>query len=150
MIISSSIPIYRCDVAYFLESTVEELDEFYKKNRHNMDKDDYDTIKENIEKVNEVGGAVYTCGVNYIVYIRNTNKKGHIDHELWHLTNSVLMDRGVEHTKCDEPYAYLNEYLHDEFRDILRQFKKALKDEKARRTSGDGSGANTEGEKSEG
>lgn len=150
MIISSSIPIYRCDVAYFLESTVDELDEFYKKNTHNMDKDDYDTIKKDIESTDTVGGAVYTCGVNYIVYIRDTKKKGHIDHELWHLTNSVLFDRGVEHTRCDEPYAYLNEFLHDEFRDILKQYKKALKDEKAGRTSGDGSGTNTEREKSEG
>lgn len=147
MIISSSIPIYRCDVAYMLESTIDELDEFYEKNKHNMDKDDYNTIKEDIKSTNTVAGAVYTCGVNYIVYIRNTKEKGHIDHELWHLTNSVLFDRGVEHTKCDEPYAYLNEFLHDEFRDILKQYKKALKDEKAGRTSGDGSGTDTQDKK---
>ena len=150
MIISSRVPIYRCDVAYFLETTVKELDEFYSMNKDNMDKDDYDAIKEDIQKENEVGGAVYTCGVNYIIYIRNIKEKGHIDHELWHLTNSILIDRGVEHTRNDEPYAYLNEYLHDDFRDIVKQYKKALKDEKAGRTSGDGSGANTEGEKSEG
>ena len=144
MIISMAIPIYRCDVAFFLETDVKELDDFYKRNKHNLDDEDYKLLKKDIEDRKKCGGACYTFGVNYIVYIRDTKKQGHCDHELWHLTNSILTDRGVEHSDLDEPFAYLNEYLHDEFREVLKQFNKDKKDEKARRTAGESSGENKE------
>lgn len=150
MIISLEIPIYRCDVAFFLETTVDELGAFFNKNRKNLDEEDYRMLRKDIEDTKKTGGAVYTFGVNYIMYIRNTKEKGHCAHELYRLTNSILSQRGVEHTETDEPYAYLNEWLHDEFREILKQFKEEKDNEKARRASGDGSGTNTEREKSEG
>lgn len=150
MIISMEVPIYRCDVAFFLEVTVEELDDFYKRNKKNLDEEDYNLLKKDIEDTEKVAGAVYTCGVNYIMYVRNTKNKGHCDHELWHLTNSILSQRGVEHTETDEPYAYLNEFLHNEFRSILIQFKKDKNNEDAGGTSGACSGTDTEGEKSKG
>lgn len=150
MIISSSIPVYRCDVAYFLETTVEELQEFYKNNRKNMDDDVLKEIKKDIENSGEVAGAVYTCGVNYIMYIRDIRKKGHIAHELYHLTNCVLIDRGVEHTRCDEPFAYLNEFLHDSFDDVKKEFKRLKKDEKSKGNTGKGTEPDREGEVPEG
>lgn len=148
MIIALGIPIYRCDVAFFLETTIDELDAFYNKNRKNLDEEDYRLLRKDIEDTKKTGGAVYTFGVNYIMYVRNTKEKGHCDHELWHLTNSILNDRGVEHTSTDEPYAYLNEWLHDEFRNILKDFNKEKKDEKAGRTSGNGSGKDTKDQES--
>lgn len=148
MIIALGIPIYRCDVAFFLETTIDELDAFYNKNRKNLDEEDYRLLRKDIEDTKKTGGAVYTFGVNYIMYVRNTKEKGHCDHELWHLTNSILSDRGVEHTSTDEPYAYLNEWLHDEFRNILKDFNKEKKDEKAGRTSGNGSGKDTKDQES--
>lgn len=147
MIISLEIPIYRCDVAFFLETTVDELGAFFSKNRKNLDEEDYRLLRRDIEDTKKTGGAVYTFGVNYIMYVRNTKEKGHCDHELWHLTNSILNDRGIEHTTTDEPYAYLNEWLHDEFRNIIKDFNKEKKDEKSRRASGDVSGENTQDKK---
>lgn len=143
MIISLEIPIYRCDVAFFLETTVDELGVFFNKNRKNLDEEDYRLLRKDIEDTKKTGGAVYTFGVNYIMYVRDTKEKGHYAHELYHLTNTILSQRGVEHTETDEPYAYLNEWLHDEFREILKQFKEEKNNEKARRASGDGSGKNT-------
>ena len=143
MIIALGVPIYRCDVAFFLETTIEELNTFYNKNKKNLDEEDYRLLRKDIEDTKKTGGAVYTFGINYIMYVRNTKEKGHCDHELWHLTNSILNDRGIEHTTTDEPYAYLNEWLHDEFRNILKDFNKEKTNEKSRRTSGDGSGKDT-------
>lgn len=143
MIISLEIPIYHCDVAFFLETTVDELGAFFNKNRKNLDEEDYRLLRRDIEDTKKTGGAVYTFGVNYIMYVRNTKKKGHCAHELYHLTNTILSQRGVEHTETDEPYAYLNEWLHDEFEEILKQFKEEKNNEKARRASRDGSGKNT-------
>lgn len=120
MIIALDIPIYRCDVAFFMEPNIEEFKEFYKKNKTNMDEEDFRDILKDL-KDKDVAGAVWTCGVNYICYIKNMKKKGHIDHELYHLTNTILTDRGVEHTRNDEPFAYFNEYLHDEFRSIIKK-----------------------------
>lgn len=142
MIISLEIPIYHCDVAFFLETTVDELGAFFNKNRKNLDEEDYRLLRRDIEDTKKTGGAVYTFGVNYIMYVRDTKEKGHCAHELYHLTNTILSQRGVEHTETDEPYAYLNEWLHDEFREILKQFKEEKNNEKARRTSGTLSGEN--------
>lgn len=120
MIIALDIPIYRCDVVFFMEPSIEEFKEFYKKNKDNIDEEDFKDILKDLED-KDVAGAVWTCGVNYICYIKNMKKKGHIDHELYHLTNTILTDRGVEHTRNDEPFAYFNEYLHDEFRSIIKE-----------------------------
>lgn len=120
MIIALDIPIYRCGVAFFMEPNIEEFKEFYKKNKTNMDEEDFRDILKDL-KDKDVAGAVWTCGVNYICCIKNMKKKGHIDHELYHLTNTILTDRGVEHTRNDEPFAYFNEYLHDEFRSIIKE-----------------------------
>lgn len=149
MIFNIDIPIYRCSVAFFLETTVDELGVFYNKNRKCLDEEDYRLLRNDIEDTKKTGGVCYTFGVNYIVYIRDTKKMGHCDHELWHLTNSILMDRGVEHTLHDEPYAYLNEYLHDEFRNLMKDFNKEKRNEKAGRTSGDGSGEHQENQETD-
>lgn len=143
MIISLEIPIYHCDVAFFLETTVDELGVFFNKNKKILDEEDYRLLRRDIEDTKKTGGAVYTFGVNYIMYVRNIKEKGHCAHELYHLTNTILSQRGVEHTETDEPYAYLNEWLHDEFEEVLKQFKEEKNNEKARRASGDGSGKNT-------
>lgn len=150
MIISLEIPIYRCDVAFFLETTVDELNTFYNKNKKNLDEEDYRLLRRDIEDTKKTGGAVYTFGVNYIMYVRNTKEKGHCAHELYHLTNTILSQRGVEHTETDEPYAYLNEWLHDEFREVLKQFKEEKDNEKTGRTSGDGSGEDKKNQESQG
>ena len=147
MIISLEIPIYHCDVAFFLETTIDELGVFFNKNRKNLDEEDYRLLRRDIEDTKKTGGAVYTFGVNYIMYVRNTREKGHCAHELYHLTNTILSQRGVEHTETDEPYAYLNEWLHDEFEEILKQFREEKNNEKARRTSGTLSGENPTGKK---
>ena len=121
MTIQLEVPIYRCNVAFFLETSVEDFKDFYKDNKDRIDEDDFKRIKEDIES-EDVAGAVWTCGVDYICFIRNMKKKGHIDHELYHLTNTILTDRGVDHTRNDEPFAYFNEYLHDEFRNIVKNY----------------------------
>lgn len=140
MIVALEIPIYRCDVAFFLETDVKEFEEFYKKNKANMDEEDFRDILKDFED-EDVAGAVWTCGVNYICFIKNMKKKGHADHELYHLTNTILTDRGVEHTRNDEPFAYFNEYLHDEFRDIVKKhwLKKDKSDETKSGTADSGS-----------
>ena len=147
MIIALSIPIYRCDVAFFVETTVEDIKEFYKKNKQQMTLEEYNDIIEDIKDERTVGGAVYTVGVNYICYIRNAKKKGHTDHELWHLTNNILNDRGIEHTRTDEPYAYLNEYLHDEFRDIMRKYYNKKENDTYRKSGSGDTEQHSEGKK---
>lgn len=121
MIVTLGIPVYRCDVAFFMEPGIEEFKEFYKKNKNNMDEEAFRDILKDLED-KDVAGAVWTCGVNYICCIKSMKKKGHIDHELYHLTNVILTDRGVEHTRNDESFAYFNEYLHDEFRSIIKEY----------------------------
>ena len=63
----------------------------------------------------------YTCRLDkggYLVVIKyEINNPLYYDHELYHLANTILWDREVEHTREDEPYAYLkawitNQYLH--------------------------------------
>lgn len=149
MIIALGIPIYRCDVAFFLNTTVDELEDFYKNNKDRVDSESYEVIKKDIKNAEEIGGAVYTCGVNYIVYIRDIRKKGYIDHELYHLTNTLLTDRGVEHSRNDEPFAYFNEYLHDEFRDMLKKYAKEIKAKKDDKTGETNSGSSEQSKESE-
>lgn len=139
MTIALSIPIYRCDVAFMLESTIEDFEGFYKDNKDKMSEEEYKSIKSDMED-NDVAGAVFTCGVNYIVFIRNMKKKGHVDHELYHLTNIILVDRGVEHTRNDESFAYFNEYFHDEFRDIEKNHWKNRNKKEDDKTGTTGSG----------
>lgn len=150
MILAFKVPIYRAEVALFIATTVEEFEKFYKDNKKKITDEAYQQIKKDLADEDETGGANYICGISYITYIRNPYDENSIAHELYHLTNNILTDRGVEHTLIDEPYAYLNGYLHTQWKECLKEYKKEKKDEKARRTSGDGSGTNTEREKSEG
>lgn len=124
MIVNVEIPIYRCHVAFLIETDIEELDDFAKRNAKKLQKDTFDCIKDDIKDYTSTRGATYSEGVDYLVYIRNADDDNTIAHELYHLTNVVLLDRGVEHTRTDEPYAYLNGFLHIEFKKVLKEFKK--------------------------
>lgn len=147
---SLEIPIYNCNVAFLIESNAEEVKEFYTQNKKKLSKEGYECIIKDIEDYEETGGATYSEGVDYLVYIRNVKEEDHMDHELYHLTNVILMDRGIAHTREDEPFAYLNGWLHKQWRQIKKDYLKELKDAKAGK-SGSGSSEQCEkGQEAEG
>lgn len=110
------IPLYKCSVVFLIESTVEEWKEFfdkqYKEGRLQSSNDS--GVREELEA--KTPGFVLATGLNdYICYISNANNAGLVVHELFHVTNAVLQDKGVELGLKGEAYAYLIEYLTNEF-----------------------------------
>jgi len=47
-----------------------------------------------------------------------------VAHEIYHIVNRILMDRGIQHTYDDEPYAYLVGWLTNMYYNTLDELKK--------------------------
>lgn len=110
------IPLYKCSVVFLIESTIEEWKEFfdkqYKEKRLQSSNDS--DVRGEFEL--NTPGFVFTTGLNdYICYISNVNNAGLVAHELFHVANAALQDKGVELDLKGEAYAYLIEYLTNEF-----------------------------------
>lgn len=112
MIFSFECEIYRADIAVLVEPNSKELKKFLENNlkKKIISEDDAEEIKKEVDdKSND--GFVLSVGDNYLICIKKKDNEYVSSHEIYHLANCILWDRGFEHTREDEPYAYLIGWL---------------------------------------
>ena len=122
--------LYRCSVVFLIESTLEEwktfFDEQYKDNKLQSSNDA--DVREMFE--DNTSGFVISTGLNdYICYISNSENAGLVAHEIFHAANAVLQGRGVTLDSSGEAYAYMIEYLTNEFYNIINEEESDANDE---------------------
>jgi len=127
MIRQLDVPIYDTNVLFLLETTGEEFSEFLD-NEKNKQKIGDETIKEIFDDIKDErwGGTVWRVDNNsaYICLIKEANKVSYNTHELFHLADSILKDRGVEYTENNEALAYMIGWLEQQYCDMLEEFNK--------------------------
>lgn len=115
MIDKIDIPIYNTSVALLVEVTESELKDFYE---DNLDKLTYDDYKMLIDDLNNSGisGSTMSCDKGgYTLYLRNGKADNYVSHEIFHVCNRILLDRGVQIDNNAEPWAYLIGWFTDEY-----------------------------------
>ena len=123
MIFQLDIPIYGTNVLFVVSPTKEEMDEFLsvKQNRQKLTEEEFTTLFTELDNT-EYGG--YTTPLDsgeYLVLIKDNYKDPVIfTHELFHVTNLILFDREIEHTRTDEPYAYLLGWIAGQYCNYIK------------------------------
>lgn len=116
---------------FLLETTAEEFAEFLD-NEKNKGKIVDETVKEIFDDIaNERwGGTVWRVDNNsaYICLIKEANKVSYNTHELFHLADSILKDRGVEYTENNEALAYMVGWINEQYSYMLEEFNNAKGD----------------------
>lgn len=127
MIRQLDVPIYDTNVLFLLETTAEEFTKFLD-NEKNKQKIGDETIKEIFDDIADErwGGTVWRVDNNsaYICLIKEANKVSYNTHELFHLADSILKDRGVEYTENNEALAYLIGWIGEQYSYLLEEFNK--------------------------
>ena len=127
MIRQLDVPIYDTNVLFLLETTTEEFTKFLD-NEKNKQKIGDETIKEIFDDIADErwGGTVWRVDNNsaYICLIKEANKVSYNTHELFHLADSILKDRGVEYTENNEALAYMVGWINEQYSYMLEEFNK--------------------------
>ena len=131
MIRQLDVPIYDTNVLFLLETTGEEWAEFCD-NEINKEKLTEEEIKSVFDELSNEGwaGSVLTLMNNggYISIIKDPNRIFYYTHELFHLTDSILKDRGVEYTQNNEALAYMVGWINEQYSYILEEFNEETKE----------------------
>lgn len=115
MIDKIDVPIYNTSVALLVEVTESEIKDFYE---DNLDKLTYDEYKQLLDDLDNEGieGTTMRCDKGgYTIYLRNGKSDNYVAHEIFHVCNRILIDRGVQIDDSAEPWAYLIGWFTDEY-----------------------------------
>lgn len=127
MIRQLDVPIYDTNVLFLLKTTGEEFAEFLD-NEKNKQRIGDEIIKEIFDDIADErwGGTVWRVDNNsaYICLIKEADKVSYNTHELFHLADSILKDRGVEYTENNEALAYMVGWINEQYSYMLEEFNR--------------------------
>lgn len=127
MIRQLDIPIYDANVLFLLDVKGEEFAEFLD-NKVNKSKINESEIKEIFDDIanDKWDGTLFRLnnGGNYVSLIKKADDVRNYSHELFHIADQILKDRGVEYTENNEALAYLVGWLNVQYGYILQEFNK--------------------------
>lgn len=115
MITKIDIPIYNTSVTILVEISTDELKNFYKHNKDNLTYEEYKILKKDLSKKN-VRGSTMTCDSgDYVILLKNGKSDNFVSHEIFHVCNRILLDKGVNIDTEAEPWAYLIGWFTEEY-----------------------------------
>lgn len=121
-----NVDIYLNCVVIAAGISVEDFDDLYERNKDKFSYGEYKQIRNDIENEKSCNGLTSTldCG-NIFVFIRKGQERKDLTvaHELYHATNRLLFRAGVNHDEDDEPFAYLDAWLTNEYYNRLDDFE---------------------------
>ncbi len=133
MIRQLDVPIYDTNVLFLLETTGEEWAHFCD-NEVNKEKLTEEEIKDVFDELSNEkwAGSVLTLINNggYISIIKDPNRIFYHTHELFHLADSILKDRGVEYTENNEALAYMVGWINEQYSYLLKEFNEENEDKR--------------------
>lgn len=125
MIRQLDIPIYDTNVLFLLNVTGEEFAEFLD-NEVNKSKINESETKEIFDDIadDKWDGTLFRLkSGNYVSLIKNADDIRNYSHELFHIADQILKDRGVEYTESNEALAYLVGWLNTRYSYVLEELK---------------------------
>lgn len=125
MIGQLEIPIYDTNVLFLLDVTEEEFTKFLdsKVNKSKINESEIKAIFDDIAD-DKLDGTLFTLnGCNYVSLIKKADDVGNYTHELFHIADQILKDRGIEYTETNEALAYLIGWLNVRYSHILEKLK---------------------------
>lgn len=116
-----NIPIYNTSVCCFIGGSKEDFEILYEDNKNKFNKEEYDSIIEDLENKSYAGFVSCINDCSYFLCIKEEYIKNYsiVIHEIFHLTNHILWDRGVDLDKSGEAYAYLIGWLAEQYFNII-------------------------------
>ena len=126
MIRQLDIPIYDTNVLFLLDVTEKEFAEFLdnEQNKSRITEEEIKSIFDDI-KNDKWDGTLFTldCGA-YISLIKNAEDIRNYTHELFHIADKILKDRGVEYTENNEALAYMVGWINEQYSYLLKDLPK--------------------------
>lgn len=125
MIRQLDIPIYDTNVLFLLDVTREEFADFLD-DEVNKSKINESEIKEIFDDIanDKWDGTLFTLSSgNYVSLIKKADDVRNYSHELFHIADQILKDRGVEYTENNEALAYLVGWLNVQYSYVLEDMK---------------------------
>lgn len=124
MIRQLDIPIYDTNVLFLLDVTGEEFAAFLDndQNKSRITKEEIKSVFDDI-KDDKWEGTLFPldCGA-YISLIKNATDVSNYTHELFHIADTILKDRGVEYTQNNEALAYMIGWISKQYSYLLKEF----------------------------
>lgn len=119
-----NIDVYQTSVCICVGLDIKGLDELKEENPNKFDDDIYKQMKDDILDINSCDGFASTMkDGSYFMYIREGHDVDYrvVIHELFHITNKILFDRGVYYEESAEAWAYLIGYLAESYFNIINK-----------------------------
>ncbi len=117
------VDVYQTSVCYCIGINEKELKELKDNSSNKFNDEIYnDCLKDITDKDSCDGFAATMLDGTQLMYIRKGFEKDWriISHEIFHVANKILCDRGVTHDESGEAWAYLIGYLSDEYNKIIK------------------------------
>lgn len=130
------IPIFYTSVCFFIGGTKEDLDILKNDNPHKIDDEIYRQIIEDIDNSGKCDGfTTVMLDDSYFVYIKDGFELNPrvIIHEIFHVVNYTLTQRGVHHEETAETWAYLIGWLTEEYYKIINENEDKIYEEESSR-----------------
>ena len=119
------IPIYNTSVCFMIgDITKEDLDILRQDNPDKIDEVLYKHFCNDFFDNDRCDGLTTTVADGtYLIFVRSGFEFNPrvVFHELFHLTNYILCDRGVEHNETAEAWAYLLGWIAEGYYNIINQ-----------------------------
>lgn len=125
MIRQLDIPIYDTNVLFLLDVTGEEFAKFLDNevNKSKINESEIKAIFDDIENPKWDGTLFRLSGGNYVSLIKKADDVRNYSHELFHIADQILKDRGVEYTENNEALAYMVGWLNTQYSYVLEELK---------------------------
>lgn len=124
MIKVHNIDVYRCTVIFIVGEDERELDLFYYDNVKRMTDEERNEIVSDMRNPRIDGCVLQTDSGSYIVWLSRFDNESVVAHEIYHVANKILCQRGVNHDADGEPWAYLIGHLTEVFYNWRRELQK--------------------------
>lgn len=119
-----NIDVYQTSVCICVGLDIKGLDDIKDDNPNKFDDEIYKQMKDDISNVDSCDGFASTLkDGSYLMYIREGHESDYrvVIHELFHITNKILFDRGVYYEESAEAWAYLIGYLAESYFNIINK-----------------------------
>ena len=137
MITQLDVPIYNANILFLIETTAEEFSAFMdnKTNKDKMTDNEVMLVMKDIADISYGGFTMSLDAGGYVVFMRECHRAFYYVHEIYHVCDRILKQRGVEHTLDDEAYAYLVGWLVEEYLAIIEEHKAEIRKNKKKKTT---------------
>lgn len=121
------VPIWDANIIFLLQISEADLQEFIDKNKERLTKDDIELLWKDFRDENTAGSTMRFDEGTYGILLKDAYKAKDWAHEIAHVTNWILLDRGVIHDSSAEPWCYLTGWLTQRYLDEIQPCVKKLK-----------------------